>query len=144
MDSEATRKKILIMGPDHACISMLRIALVGADYAVRVVETGKEGLSVVYTWRPDLVIYQRSLTDIAGPELSRTLRSTAGIETIIMVRASLSRVDTTQFLDAGADDCVMMSCPLGELKARVRRKLRRKSDLMGAKVTSVVEVQGGT
>jgi PleD family two-component response regulator len=75
MDSgaTATREKILIMGSDHAYISMLRIALVAAGYAVRVVEGGKEGLSVVYTWRPDLVITSGSLADIAGPELSRTL-----------------------------------------------------------------------
>jgi DNA-binding response OmpR family regulator len=130
--STATREKILIMGSDHACISMLRIALVGAGYAVCVVETGKEGLSAVYTWRPDLVITSGSLADIAGPELCRALRSAAGIETIIMVRTSLSREDTAQFLDAGADDCVMMCCPLGELKARVRRKLQRKSGLMAS------------
>jgi two-component system KDP operon response regulator KdpE len=122
----------MIMGSDHACISMLRIALAGAGYAVRVAETGKEGLSVVYTWRPDLVITSDSLTDIAGPELSRTLRSAAGIETIIMVRTSLGREDSAQFLDAGADDCVMMCCSLGELKARIRRKLQRKSDLMAS------------
>ena len=86
----------------------------------------------MYTWRPDLVITSGSLADIAGPELCRTLRSAAGSETIIMVRTSLSREDTAQFLDAGADDCVMMCCPLGELKARVRRKLQRKSGLMAS------------
>lgn len=134
MDSgaTATREKILIMGSDHACISMLRIALMGAGYTVRVAQTGKEGLSVVYAWRPDLVITSSSLADIAGPELSRTLRLAAGIETIIMVRTSLSKEDRAQLLDAGADDCVMMCCPLGELRARIRRKLQRKSGLMAS------------
>jgi DNA-binding response OmpR family regulator len=65
-------------------------------------KTGKDGVSVVYTSRPDLVITSSSLADIAGTELSRTLRSAVGIEAITMVRTSLGSEDTALIIDAGA------------------------------------------
>jgi hypothetical protein len=46
-----------------------------------------------------------------------------------MVRTSLGTEDTAQSIDAGAYDCVMMCCPLGELKGG-RKKQQHKSDLM--------------
>jgi DNA-binding response OmpR family regulator len=76
---------------------------------------------------PDLVLLDLGLPDLDGVELSRRLRDLLPSTVIVMLTARDSEIDVVMGLDAGADDYVTKPFRLGELLARVRAHLRRRT-----------------
>jgi two-component system KDP operon response regulator KdpE len=118
--------RILIIDDEKQIRRVLTVVLTHHDYDVREAASGDEGLSLAAAWQPDLIVLDLGLPDIDGIEVIRRLREWTQVPIIILsVREDES--DKIEALDAGADDYVTKPFAMGELLARVRVALRRKS-----------------
>lgn len=75
----------------------------------------------------DLVILDVNLPDGMGLELLKRLRSRGNPVPVLVLTARLAIDDRIGALDLGADDYMVKPFDLGELQARVRALLRRRS-----------------
>jgi two-component system, OmpR family, KDP operon response regulator KdpE len=118
--------RILVIDDENEIRRMLNVALEAYGYAVGEAASGKEGLSQVLIFHPDLVILDLGLPDIDGIEVIGRLREWSQIPIIILsVRERES--DKIGALDAGADDYLTKPFSMGELLARIRVAIRRAS-----------------
>ena len=92
----------------------------------RVIEaaTGSEGIDRAAAERPDLIILDLGLPDVAGVDVCREIRKWAGAP-IMVLSARHSDEEKVALLDAGADDYVTKPFSTPELQARARALLRR-------------------
>lgn len=88
--------------------------------------TAAEGLTELAARRPDLVILDLGLPDRDGTEVISDLRTWSDVPVIIL-SARANESDKIGALDAGADDYLSKPFGVGELLARVRAQLRRRS-----------------
>ena len=91
-------------------------------------QTAAQGRAQVETLKPELVILDLGLPDRDGVDLIRDLRAWSGVP-IIVLSARSSETEKIEALDAGADDYLTKPFGVGELLARVRAALRRRSPL---------------
>jgi two-component system KDP operon response regulator KdpE len=119
-----TSRTLLIIDDEQQIRRALKRAL-GSD-EVRVLEAvnGRDGLDVAATERPDLIILDLGLPDMAGDEVCRELRGWTKAP-ILVLSARHSDDEKASLLDAGADDYVTKPFSTVELQARVRALLRR-------------------
>lgn len=118
------KQKILIVDDEKAIQKLLGLALNVVDYPTIQALTGKEGLSLVLSDAPKLILLDLSLPDMDGAEFLEQLRKLSSIPVII-----LSSRDNEQtkinLLENGADDYVTKPFSTGELLARIKATLRR-------------------
>ena len=93
-------------------------------YAVMVAGSGQEALDVAGRLKPDLVVLDLMLPDLAGEEVARSLRAISQVP-IIMLTAKAGEADRVAGLRLGADDYVVKPFSPLELVARVDAVLRR-------------------
>ena len=117
--------KTVVLIEDEASISEpLALALQGQGFEVHVAATGGEGLALVRTTQPDLVLLDLGLPDIDGRDVCRTLRTSTDVP-VIMLTARGDETDRVVGLELGADDYVVKPFSVAELSARMRAVLRR-------------------
>jgi CheY-like chemotaxis protein len=83
----AWEKSILIVDDDEVAVRMLRPALLSHGYAVLTAETGADGLQIVQSQKPDMILLDVLLPDINGREVCRQLkeaRETRDIPVVFM------------------------------------------------------------
>ena len=96
---------------------------------------GEEGLDYILTGTYDLVLLDVMLPGLDGFEIVKRARE-EGVDTpVIMLTAKSQVSDKIQGLDLGADDYLPKPFDMGELLARVRAMLRRKSDFSPVNLT---------
>jgi len=117
---------VLVIDDESAIRRTLTAGLEARGYEVRTAVTGEEGLSVLATHPPDLVILDLGLPDVDGVEVCRRLRRWSDIP-IIVLSAEGSDQWKVRALDEGADDYVTKPFSMPELLARVRVALRHHS-----------------
>jgi CheY-like chemotaxis protein len=66
-------KRILVVDDEADCVELL-IQVLGESYEVRGTSDGQEALTLVHTFRPDLVITDLGLPGLSGVELARRVR----------------------------------------------------------------------
>ena len=118
---------ILIIEDEAQIRKLLTITLQSNDYKVIEACTGKEGISVVASHSPDLVLLDLGLPDQSGHEVLRHIREWFG-KPIIIVSVQNSEEDIIKALDSGANDYLLKPFRTGELLARIRSSLRRTSN----------------
>ena len=142
LPSAAVRARALLIIEDDAPIRRaLRNAL--GDVTDRLLEapTGREGIDLTATERPDLVILDLALPGIDGLDVTRSLRRN-GTVPIIMLTARTDESDKLVGLELGADDYLTKPFSPKELVARVRSVLRRSEAARApADVVRVGEVE---
>jgi two-component system, OmpR family, KDP operon response regulator KdpE len=96
------------------------------EEATRVIEasTGREAIDLATVERPDLVVLDLGLPDIAGLEVCQSIRHWSKAP-ILVLSARHSEVEKALLLDNGADDYVTKPFSTVEFQARVRALLRR-------------------
>src|SRR6478672_4778760 len=96
------------------------------DVAARVEEagTGSSGVEAATTGRPDLVVLDLGLPDMAGVDVCREIRQRSAVP-IIVLSARHSEHEKVDLLNAGADDYVTKPFSVLELAARARAQIRR-------------------
>ena len=117
---------VLIIEDEAQIRRFVRMALEGADYAVSEAASLKLGMLQAGTSHPDLIILDLNLPDGDGIDLVKAVRTWSDMP-ILILSARLDESDKIQALDSGADDYLSKPFSVGELTARVRALLRRKS-----------------
>ncbi|MEZ4437820.1 MAG: response regulator transcription factor [Polyangiaceae bacterium] len=121
----AGKKKILIVEDEPQIVLGLSDALTFEGFEVMAADTGKGGVSMARTFKPDAVILDLMLPDTNGFQVCEQLRALDRFLPIIMLTARSSEADKIRGLDAGADDYVTKPFSIGELIARMRAIFRR-------------------
>jgi len=117
---------VLVIEDEAQIRRFVRMALEGADYTVSEADSLKMGMMQAGTHHPDLIILDLNLPDGDGIEVVKAVRTWSDIP-ILILSARLDESDKIQALDSGADDYLSKPFSVGELTARVRALLRRKS-----------------
>lgn len=101
--SYSTEKKTILVVDDSIVIrKMVEIALEDENFSIETAVSGKEGLNMIETLHPDLVILDLMLPDISGIDVLKSIKSGAGLPVIM-----LSGKDSPQMVETakkeGAD-----------------------------------------
>jgi two-component system KDP operon response regulator KdpE len=125
--SIGARTKILLIDDEPQIRRFLGISLRAQGYEVVEAATGAEGLELLATGAPDVLILDLGLPDMDGQEVLSTLRAWSSVPVIVLsVRANES--EKVRALDAGANDYVTKPFGVQELSARIRNLLRLKPE----------------
>ncbi|HSR32394.1 MAG TPA: response regulator transcription factor [Anaerolineae bacterium] len=124
-----TSTKILVIEDDPEIIELLDLGLKQHGYQVLVARDGVEGLQLLQSQLPHLVLLDVMMPRMNGWETCRRIRETSDTP-IIMLTALLSDQDKVRGLDLGADDYVTKPFSMAELVARIRAALRRTTGTM--------------
>jgi len=97
-------------------------------YETMVASDGRQALSALGNFIPDLIVLDLMLPEVDGLEVCRQVRS-RGVTPIIMLTARGEETDKVLGLGLGADDYVTKPFSPRELAARVQAVLRRAKSL---------------
>jgi two-component system KDP operon response regulator KdpE len=123
--SDAT-PRILVVEDEAEIRRFVRLALEREGFEVHEAEGVQRGLIEAGTRHPDLVILDLGLPDGDGVDLIRDLRAWSDVP-VLVLSARTSEEDKIGALDEGADDYLVKPFSAGELLARVRAHLRRRT-----------------
>lgn len=121
-----TPAKVLIVEDEKQIRRFVRVALEEDGCQVTEAESMAQGLREAATRQPDLLILDLGLPDGNGIDLIHDLRGWSDIP-ILILSARSQEHDKIDALDAGADDYLTKPFGVGELRARGRALLRRRS-----------------
>ena len=129
--------KILVVEDDRNISSMIQTVLEMGGYQVLTAQRCQQGILMLSSHVPDLVVLDLGLPDMDGAELIRIARRTSMIP-IIVLSARSDEQDKVAALDLGANDYITKPFGTGELLARVRASLRiNRMNLQAAVPNSV-------
>lgn len=117
---------ILIIDDEAQIRKLLTITLNSNDFHVQEAVTAKEGLTLVASHPPDLVLLDLGLPDESGHEVLRHLREWY-TNPVIILSVQNTEEDIVKALDNGANDYLVKPFRTGELMARIRSALRKAS-----------------
>jgi two-component system KDP operon response regulator KdpE len=121
-----TVQRILIVEDEAEIRRFVRMSLSAEGFEVMEADGVQRGLIEAGTRRPDLVVLDLGLPDGDGVELIRDLRAWSDMP-VLVLSARTTEADKINALDAGADDYLVKPFSAGELLARVRAQLRRRT-----------------
>ena len=122
----STAAKVLIVEDEKQIRRFVRVAVEEEGCQVAEAETMADGLLQAGARQPDLLVLDLGLPDGNGVDLIRDLRGWSDMPVLILSARS-QETDKIEALDAGADDYLTKPFSVGELRARVRALLRRRS-----------------
>jgi two-component system, OmpR family, KDP operon response regulator KdpE len=117
---------VLVVEDDPAIRRFLRATLTVQGYEMVEAATVRDGLMHATAHNPDLLLVDIGLPDGDGADLVRQVRSWSTTP-IIILSARSAEADKVRGLDAGADDYLTKPFGVGELIARMRAALRRRT-----------------
>ncbi len=119
--------RILIIEDEPDIQQILEYNLREKGHKVFIAGNGEEGLRIAHEKRPDLVLLDLMLPDVAGTEVCKALKSdpaTRNVQ-IVMLTAKGEEIDRVVGFELGADDYVVKPFSVRELLLRVQAILRR-------------------
>jgi two-component system, OmpR family, response regulator len=121
---EATR--ILVVDDEQSITDFIALGLRHEGFDVRTAADGRAGLRAVDEFKPHLVVLDLMMPRMDGWELCRALAGDRS-RGIIILSARDETTDRIHGLELGADDYLVKPFEFGELLARIRAVLRRRS-----------------
>lgn len=115
--------KILVVEDDRSILSMIQTVLDSNGYQVLTAQRCQQGILMLSSHVPDLVVLDLGLPDMDGEEFICTARKSSMIP-IIVLSARSEEKDKVSALDLGANDYITKPFGTAELLARVRASLR--------------------
>ena len=133
--------KILVVEDDRNILSMVQTVLDTNGYQVLTAQRCQQGILMLTSHMPDLVVLDLGLPDMDGEEFIRITRRSSMIP-IIVLSARAEEKDKISALDLGANDYITKPFGTGELLARVRASLRiNRMNLQAAIPSSVFKLE---
>jgi DNA-binding response OmpR family regulator len=120
--------RILVVEDEAIVAEVVERFLRREGYETMVASDGRQALSALGDFIPDLIVLDLMLPEIDGLEICRQVRS-RGVTPIIMLTARGEETDKVLGLGLGADDYVTKPFSPRELAARVQAVLRRAKSL---------------
>ena len=115
--------KVLVVEDDRNILSMIQTVLETNGYQVLTAQRCQQGILLMSSHVPDLVVLDLGLPDMDGEEFIRITRRSRMIP-IIVLSARTEEKDKVSALDLGANDYITKPFGTGELLARLRASLR--------------------
>ena len=115
--------KVLVVEDDRNICGFIQMILETNGYQVLTTERCTQGILMLASHMPDLVVLDLGLPDMDGQELIRSVRKSSMIP-IIVLSARTEEQDKVRALDLGANDYITKPFGTAELLARVRAALR--------------------
>lgn len=123
--------KILVVDDEPAIRKLLRVGLTSEGYAVLEANNARDAISQVAEERPDLILLDLGLPDMAGHDLLAKWRSDALELPIVILSSRTDETGIVRALELGADDYVTKPFGMKELAARMRVALRHRLQQQG-------------
>lgn len=131
--------KVLVVEDDAFFSRVLEKRLATVGFHVRTAADGREGMKLIVSFEPDMVISDWMMPQVDGLELCQSVKTGLGDAApyFILLTAKGDLNDRLLGLQTGADDYLVKPCDPSELMARVRagarivdltRQLRQRLD----------------
>ncbi|MDD4075424.1 MAG: response regulator transcription factor [Eubacteriales bacterium] len=123
------KRTILVIEDDPYISHFIDISLSKEAYAVLIAKTAAEGLFLISSHHPEIVLLDLGLPDKDGIDLLRELRTFSDVP-VLIVSARGQETEKIAALDLGANDYITKPFHMGELMARIRvaERFIQKSD----------------
>jgi len=120
------KEKILIIDDDPDILDVLDLTL-SENFTVISAKNGKEGLELVKSKSPDIIITDYNMPVMTGPEFCRNLRKDILLRhlPVIMLTGKGDTKDMVTGIESGADDYLIKPFEPETLLARIRMILKR-------------------
>jgi two-component system alkaline phosphatase synthesis response regulator PhoP len=122
-----TPKKILIVEDEAEIAQLVKLYLEKDGFRTATANTGVEGLKLIKTDRPDMVILDLMLPEMDGLEICKKIRNApdTALLPVLMLTAKAEESDTIIGFELGADDYVTKPFSPKVLVTRVKALFRR-------------------
>jgi DNA-binding response OmpR family regulator len=118
-------KKVLLIDDDPLALGMVEGVLTLVGFEVIKAGDRREGLRLLFSQRPDLVILDVVMSRHDGWRTCRRIREASNVPVIILTGCYKNASDIIRGLDYGADDYLPKTISNGVLVARVKAAIRR-------------------
>ena len=125
-----TKANIIIIEDEKNICNFIETVLSPQGYQVTCANTGTDGLKLIESLKPDVVLLDLGLPDIDGMEVLKQIRQQSNTP-IIVVSARGQEREKISALDQGADDYVTKPFSAEELLARIRVAIRKSEQSSG-------------
>ena len=119
---------VLIIEDEKIILTFMGKVLKNQDYRVLSADTGAQGLELIRSQCPDIILLDLGLPDMDGDRIIQEVRTWTSIP-IIVISARTAEKDKVRSLDLGADDYITKPFGTSELLARIRASLRHSNRL---------------
>lgn len=119
---------VLIIEDEKSICDFISKTLSTSDYKVTMAANGRDGMALITSSLPDLVLLDLGLPDMDGIEIIRQTRRWSSMP-IIVISARTQEKEKVNALDAGADDYITKPFGTNELLARIRTAIRHNNRL---------------
>ncbi|MBI2759905.1 MAG: response regulator transcription factor [Chloroflexi bacterium] len=133
-----SNERVVVVDDDPLILRLVRMHLDKAGFKVLTAMDGEQGLDLVGTEQPDLVILDLMLPKIDGYEVCRRIREFSLVP-VVMLTAKGEQVDKLRGFEMGADDYLTKPFAPQELLARVQAVLRRSQQGAPPAAASVIQ-----
>ena len=134
------KKKIIVVEDEPDLVDVVTYNLEREGYSVLASQRGDEGLNLIRSEAPDLVLLDLMLPGMDGLSICRQMKSDSSMREIPIIIASAKgeESDVVIGLEMGADDYLAKPFSPRELLARIRAVLRRGARTSGASDDRIV------
>ena len=119
---------VLIIEDEKNIQTFMGKVLKRQDYRVLYADNGQQGLEIIRSQCPDIILLDLGLPDMNGSEIIRDARTWTSTP-IIVISARTADHEKVTALDLGADDYITKPFGTSELLARIRASLRHSNRL---------------
>jgi two-component system KDP operon response regulator KdpE len=126
---------VLVIEDEKSICDFIAKTLNASDYKAVTAGSGKEGLAILTSALPDLVLLDLGLPDMDGIDIIKQTRKWSSLP-IIVISARVQEREKVAALDAGADDYITKPFGTDELLARIRTAIRHSNKIVDDKVNS--------
>lgn len=117
---------VLVIEDEKSICEFIAKTLNANDYKTTTAHTGKDGLAILTSVLPDLVLLDMGLPDMDGMDVIKQTREWSSLP-IIVISARVQEKEKVAALDAGADDYITKPFGTDELLARIRTAVRHSN-----------------
>lgn len=105
--------KVLIVDDEEGMRRILSIVLERAGYEILVADNGQDGLNLIYSEQPQVIVMDEMMPGLSGGEVCQRVKADDRLRHIrvIMHSASMNMQSTSYIESIGADHALMKPCP---------------------------------
>jgi two-component system OmpR family response regulator len=133
--------RILVVDDEDNITFLLDAALKHFGFDVRVASTGRDALTQVEQFAPDVVLLDVMLPDLDGFEIVRRMRTNGTKVPVLFLTARDAVEDKVRGLTLGGDDYVTKPFSLEEVVARIQVILRRQGVATGTSRLQLADLE---
>jgi len=140
-ETGVSKPKVLVIDDEENVCELITLYFEKAGYDVVCSGDGNEGIDMVRSQKPDIVILDLMLPGMDGLDVCKEIRKFSNVP-LIMLTARVDEVDRVLGLEIGADDYVTKPFSPRELLARVKAVLRRAAYVPSPDEQQVLNLPG--